>query len=208
VKLVEKLVAVSKEIGFLEFDKKNSGQGYKYVSAASVIRKLNLELNKVGVLAYVSNETVDVLPFENTKGTKGIHAVVTATLAFTDGQDTIFASGSGSGWDAGDKAVMKASTAAYKYAIAHALTLGWDAVDPEDDGGGSAGTDEGGSKPAKKSRKAKDEAKGDLLARVEAAPTMAELEKLKPEVLAIPAGSDQFQATRDAYRARKAALGG
>lgn len=214
--LVEKLVAVSKEIGFLEFDKKNTGQGYKYVSAASVIRKLNLELAKHGLLAYVSTEFVSHFQeFVNTKGNKSILACVTCGITFTDGTDSITAYGSGSGSDAGDKAVMKAATAAYKYAIAHALTLGWDAADPEEDNAPASSSSAGTGKPAKKPKAAKaddrrkvlpPEVTDDLMTRIEKAKDTATLDKLRDEVLKLKDNEAEFQKHKQAVMDRRAAL--
>jgi len=142
--LVEKLVAVSKEIGFLEFDATNDYHKYGYASAAGVIRKLNEALSSRGVLATSIEDVTHFAP---------PMAVVKCSVTFhdSDSEDTITCTGVGSGSDNGDKAVMKASTAAYKYAIAHALTLGWGAADPEGDSSTDSAA-KGSSKPRKASK--------------------------------------------------------
>lgn len=124
--LREKLVKVSEAMGFLEFDAKNDFQKYGYASAAGVIRKLQQAFIKMGVVATVTDEKVQVID------DMAICQLV-LTIRDTESDEIIMAVGCGSGKDKGDKAVMKASTAAYKYAIAHALCLGWGAEDPEQD---------------------------------------------------------------------------
>lgn len=145
--LAQKLVEIQEEIGFLGFDQKNDFHGYQYASAASVIRKLNVALSKRGILATTDTRLTHLL-------NDGKFAAVQCTIVFTDGEsgDTISATEVGGGADKGDKAIMKASTAAYKYAIAHAFTLAWGAVDPED-GNETRSAEEAtsGSKPTRSS---------------------------------------------------------
>lgn len=145
----EKIVELRKRMGFFTFDKTNSGQGYKYVSAAAVIRKLQLEMNALGLYAHVHSEPVhhqaivlgtDSEDSDEKTASKShteklkTYAVVKVNLQVTDGEGHgVVWQGQGSGIDSGDKAVMKASTAAYKYAIAHGLQLAWGAEDPEGD---------------------------------------------------------------------------
>lgn len=150
VTFADKIIELRRRMGFFTFDSTNSGQGYKYVSAAAIIRKLQTEMNELGLYAHVHSEPVHnqavVLGRDDQEG-EGIgltkshteklktYAVVKVNLQVTDGQGNgVIWQGQGSGIDSGDKAVMKASTAAYKYAIAHGLQLAWGAEDPEADG--------------------------------------------------------------------------
>lgn len=126
--LVEKLVEVSKDIGFLDFDAKNDHFGYGYASAAGVIRKLNKALGERGVLLTTEEMITNV---EKDGNLVFVHC--TALFRDSESGEVVRSHGLGAGSDKGDKAVMKASTAAYKYAISHALTLGWGASDPEAD---------------------------------------------------------------------------
>jgi hypothetical protein len=59
-------------------------------------------------------------------------AIVRITLTFHHGEETLSAQGIGQGFDKGDKAVMKAMTAAQKYAYATAFCISW-GDDPEAD---------------------------------------------------------------------------
>jgi len=135
--IAAKLAAASAKIGFVEFDATNARQGWGFASAGGVLSAVNRALSEVGVA--VSSE---VLRCDQRKaGTTANGAPITGCtvhlrLTLYDADDAsqcITTDGVGSGSDSGDKAVMKASTAAYKYALAHCLVLGWGAVDPEGD---------------------------------------------------------------------------
>lgn len=182
--LLKKLSKLSSEIGFIEFDGKNEGQRYRYASAAGVLRKINKLMGEMGLTA--SSQSV-VTHFEvetyDDGGKRKVrhHAVVTTELRVfdVDTGEFIMARGVGSGLDSGDKAAMKASTAAEKYAWRGMLTLGWGAEDPEAD----ASTDEiakGGSKPK------------DIISKIKACKTTAQLEALKEEVRL--AGTEAIEA--------------
>lgn len=145
----EKINQVREAMGFMEFDSTNTGQGYKYVSAAAIIRKFQKELTKHGIVCYVQSEPVHhqviVVGRDDEESSDGksskshsekvkYYAVVKLVLQLTDGANNMCVwSAQGSGVDSGDKAVGKANTMAYKYAIAHGLQLAWGAEDPEGD---------------------------------------------------------------------------
>lgn len=138
--LLAKMQKIYEDVGFVTYDATNDFHKYKYVSAGNMLNKLQKSLIRHGVIATVTKEEVDFIAEHNM-------AIVRMVLTFTDVDtgESIHSCGSGSGLDKGDKAVMKASTAAYKYAIAHALCIGWGAEEPEAD----SSTDEAASSPAK-----------------------------------------------------------
>ena len=187
--LQEKLVAISKELGFIEFDAKNSGQNYGYASAAGIIRKLNKALTDQGVVCTADSEVLHFQVETDAKGRLVQHVVVKETLTFRHGEEFITCSGVGSASDTGDKAVMKASTAGYKYAFAHALTLGWAAEDPEADSSVDA--------RAKEVPTAED-----LLKAIAAAKTVAALGKIRPKVLALK-GDKSYNDLVAAFKSRE-----
>ena len=137
--LQEALRIASEEIGFLEFDSKNTQQGYKYMSAAAVFRKINKVFAEVGLTVSSEKELVHHGESLDSKGRTQRYAVVKTTLKvfFYDEDHKTFSyrttTGFGSGVDLGDKAVAKAETMAEKYCYAHLLILGWGAEDPEAD---------------------------------------------------------------------------
>lgn len=207
--LAQKLLQVGKNLGFLEFDARNSGMGYGYASAAGVIRKLNVALSEVGVTVSTRESLVAREPMES----GAVRSVVQVTLLFRDAEtgDEIATQGLGEGQDKGDKATMKASTAAYKYAIAHALVLGWGAEDPEAD----ATTDEpakAAPAPAKASKGGKAKTKADpkevfegLMARIKVeGPTKI----IRAEIIGnkdILVGAGLYETLTNAYKAADAA---
>lgn len=187
--LQNKMVAISKELGFIEFDAKNGGQGYGYASAAGIIRKLNKALAEHGIVCTSDSELLHFSVEVDAKGRPVQHVVVKETLTFRLGAETLVCSGVGSACDTGDKAGMKASTAAYKYAFAHAFTLGWGAEDPEADE--SVDT------------RAKETPTGDeLRSNIEQAPTRAKLEKFRPSVLAFK-GKKGYDELVAAFKTRE-----
>lgn len=204
--LVEKLVEVSGEIGFMSFDAKNDFHKYGYVSAGAMIYKVNQALASRGVLLHASDETAEVIAITDKDGsTKGFHATSRIVLCACDGKDTITSVGVGSGSDKGDKAVMKASTAAYKYALAHLFTIGWGAEDPEAD----TSTDKAASsakKPPAARAKPKAASKTpdtmDLTTKIEEAKSQEDLEAIKAEILATR-GTDDYQGLVKAYQDKK-----
>jgi hypothetical protein len=121
--LASRLVAVMNEVGAVPKDRVNSFHGYSYVSADAVMNKVRKALVGSGIA--LSTEA-ELLRFE------GGHAIVRVTLTFNYGEESLSAQGIGQGFDKGDKAVMKAMTAAQKYAYATAFCISW-GDDPEAD---------------------------------------------------------------------------
>lgn len=191
--LLKKLSQLSTDIGFIEFDGRNTGQNYKYASAAGMLRKINRRMGELGLAASSQSSVThfEVEKFEDGGRHKIRHHCVVHTELRVFDVDTgefIMARGCGSGLDSGDKAVMKAETAAEKYAWRGMLTLGWGAEDPEAD----ASTDE----------IAKGKPKTSLRAAIKAAKTWAELEPLKAKILSAPEG--ERADLIDAFKSHKA----
>lgn len=220
--LVQKLSQVSAKIGFVEFDARNSQfgkEGNNYASAAGVIRKLNERLAEVGVLAYPTR--VDILEKDlvaTRSGSEMERIKLRTTMIWTDGETTIETQSVGAGMDAGDKAIGKALTVAYKYNIAQTLALGWGALDVEQE---EASSDKPTPKPrapkatAPKVEKAEKPVKAPkvdvaaLIADINAETFPNVMENiLKPAVLRVKAdhGPEEFERVKAIYVARKEAL--
>jgi len=126
-----KMVRIMDAIGYLQKDAEAVGSGnfggYKYASARKVLDRVRDECVKEGIS--VESES-DIKEF-HIVGTKSLAGVKT-TLHFTDGIFVAKAEGLGSGIDSGDKAVMKANTAAIKYACSGKFIISW-GDDPEAD---------------------------------------------------------------------------
>lgn len=174
--IASKMVEVMQEIGFIEFDSVNNYHSYKYASAASIIRKLQLALIRHKVFMYCEEEN------------QRIESGITTSkmfIRFVDAEsgESVLAVGMGSGSDKGDKASMKASTAAFKYAIAHTFCLGWGAEDPEED-------------------------KRDLLSEIKSAKTEEELNSHKEAVAAQSRNKKLYKELCDAFRTKGLELKG
>lgn len=138
--LATKLTHVAAACGYVQKDASNSFHKYRYVSAANILGHVNEALCAHG-LAVVETE-----PTILSESGVGKERVVTVRMRVVvqdadTGERAVFV-GLGSGQDAGDKAVMKASTAATKYAWLGALSIST-GDDPEAD----TDTDKRGAKP-------------------------------------------------------------
>ena len=130
--LVQKLADVMAEVGYVQKDATNEFHKYRYASAAAVLSKVNAALSSRGIAV---SSMAELVAHDRIQGDKDKHktiAVVKLTLIFNDGTDALQIEGLGSGEDTGDKAVMKANTAALKYALANAFLISW-GDDPEAD---------------------------------------------------------------------------
>jgi len=125
--LSEKLAQVMSEVGYVRKDATNDFHHYKYASAEAVLKKVNAALSARGIAVSSQAELLHYEPVG-----KGMHAVVKLSLTFVDGDEKLTVQGLGEGSDTGDKAVMKANTAALKYAMANAFMISW-GDDPEAD---------------------------------------------------------------------------
>ena len=152
-KLVKHLAEVMAAVGYLQKDGRNTAQGYKYASAEAVLKKVNAELSVRGVAINSVAELLhfDVTQYTNDQGKTRFRtdAAVRISLTFTDGQDLISVQGLGQSTDTGDKAVMKANTAAIKYCLTNAFLISW-GDDPEADPAGDPPKTTRGKAPAKK----------------------------------------------------------
>jgi len=130
--LTAKLAEVMAEVGYVQKDAVNDFHRYRYASAEAVLKKVNAALSERGIAVASKAELVRYDRVQSAKGEKA-HAVVKLALTFHDsGADFITVEGLGSGEDSGDKAIMKANTAALKYAMANAFLISW-GDDPEAD---------------------------------------------------------------------------
>jgi len=127
------LSEVMEEVGYIQKDAKNEHQRYRYASAEAVLNKVRgaLASRDMAVESHASLEHFEV--FDTDNGKRSI-AAVKLSLSVTDGVNTATMEGLGEGLDAGDKAVMKANTAALKYAVASGFLISW-GDDPEADPG-------------------------------------------------------------------------
>lgn len=129
-----KMVAVMKECAHVLKNGTNNFHGYKYATSSDVLEKVNAALVQNGISSMAMPELINCIDVTNTKGNKEHLATVKITITLTDSTsgESVTIVGLGSGQDAGDKAVMKAQTAAIKYAYLLSLNIST-GDDPEAD---------------------------------------------------------------------------
>jgi len=148
--LVQKLNEVSKDIGYLQKDKKNKMQNYSYLSEAKIKEVFKKEFEKNGILFNYSTDEVREYEISPTsRGTKQFCTIAKGTyrLMDVDSDQEIVGTWHGSGTDTGDKGLYKAITGGIKYVLnTNFLIPSGD--DPENDGKGeNGGSGETGNKP-------------------------------------------------------------
>ncbi|MDD4600027.1 hypothetical protein SDC9_20880 [bioreactor metagenome] len=133
-KLASKLVQVMKEVAYVEKRGSNDFHHYAYATSADVLGKINAAMTKHNIASVAIPEVLSVVDVITAKGSTEHLATVKMDIMLVDAEsgETVTITGLGSGQDIGDKAVMKAQTAAIKYAylLSMAIATG---DDPEAD---------------------------------------------------------------------------
>ena len=132
--LAKKLIAVMKDCGYVMKKGENKYHGYTYATSADVLEKINTAFVQYGIASAAVPELLRLEDITTARGNREKLATVKMDIHLTDMEsgETVQITGLGSGQDAGDKAVMKAQTAAIKYAylLSFAISTG---DDPEAD---------------------------------------------------------------------------
>lgn len=133
-KIAKKLVNVMIECGHIAKNGLNSYHQYKYATAEDVLLKVNSALTKNKIASVVIAEIASMVDVINLKGNTEHLVTVNVQIKLIDSEsgECVDLFGIGSGQDAGDKAVMKAQTAAIKYAYMMSLCIAT-GNDPEAD---------------------------------------------------------------------------
>lgn len=120
MKLAEKLLEVSKSIKYLEKDKSNKMQGYKYLSEAKIKEVIKSAFEKERILFNYSTEAVREYEISPTKnGAKQFVTIASGKYSFIDCDSEEILNGTwfGSGSDTSDKGLYKAITGGIKYVL-------------------------------------------------------------------------------------------
>ena len=133
-KLAKKFIEVMKECSYVEKNGTNDYHGYQYATSADVLAKVNASLVNHGIASVAVPELLDMVDVTTSKGNIEKLATVQMQITLIDAEsgETFSIVGIGSGQDNGDKAVMKAETAAIKYAYMLSLAIST-GDDPEAD---------------------------------------------------------------------------
>ena len=131
---IQKLVNIMIECGHIAKNGLNSYHQYKYATAEDVLLKVNTALTKNKIASVVIPEIASMVDVTNLKGNTEHLVTVNVQIKLIDSEsgECVDLFGIGSGQDAGDKAVMKAQTAAIKYAYMMSLCIAT-GDDPEAD---------------------------------------------------------------------------
>ena len=142
-KIASKLIQVMAECSQIPKNGVNDFHHYKYATSADVLEKVNSALVKHKLASVVMPEVVQVSEVLNSKGNAEQRVTVKVTITLVDAEsgESVLLVGLGSGQDVGDKAVMKAQTAAIKYAYLMSL-----AISTNDDPEADSRTDENSSR--------------------------------------------------------------
>ena len=147
--IAAKLVKVMADCSYVAKNGINSYHNYRYATAEDVLVKVNEALTKNHLACTVKPTIISFDEVTNLKGNKEHLATVSIHIEIIDSEsgESVDFYGLGSGQDAGDKAIMKAQTAAIKYAYMMSLCIAT-GDDPEAD----TNTDENnvGDKPVAK----------------------------------------------------------
>lgn len=116
--LYEKLSLAMKSCSYIEKTGENTFHGYSYVTSSDVLERVNDALTSVGLITAVTPTLLDLREVQTAKGNIDKHATISVIISIIDVEtgESVQISGIGSGQDSGDKAIMKAETAAIKYA--------------------------------------------------------------------------------------------
>lgn len=133
-KIAKKLVNVMAECSHIAKNGLNNYHQYKYATAEDVLLKVNTALTKNKIASIVIPEIASMVDVTNLKGNTEHLVTVNVQIKLIDSEsgECVDLFGIGSGQDAGDKAVMKAQTAAIKYAYMMSLCIAT-GDDPEAD---------------------------------------------------------------------------
>lgn len=126
------LSAVKRAIGAVGKTGRNTEQNYNFRGVDAVVNAAAPHLNEAGVVVapHVKNLTDE--RYETKRGAKMRNVTVEVEYVFTGPRgDTITASVYGESADAGDKAVAKAMSVAYRIALLQVLNLPTDDPDPD-----------------------------------------------------------------------------
>lgn len=132
--LKEKLLEVAKHCAYIRKDGVNQFHKYNYATAAQIFEKVGEALAEQRLVSRPLFQIYGAVEKPNAKG--GVEQLVTVEAKLSihdlDTDDRIECNGFGSGQDNGDKAIMKAQTAALKYAWMMLLNIST-GDDPEAD---------------------------------------------------------------------------
>lgn len=119
-KICKKILAIMKDVEYVQKDGKNKFQNYNYVSEANISEKVRQSMVTNGIIAVPNVANISVIPAGKTNsGAEQRLTTVDLITEWIDSEsgESITVSMSGQGIDTGDKGVYKAITGANKYTL-------------------------------------------------------------------------------------------
>lgn len=196
--LYRKMSEIMGIVGYIQKGGKNDAQDYTYASAEQVLGRVNQACSERGIC--VASDAQWQIEQNEIKGKVRTDAFVKLQLKFCNADnknEMVVVTGLGSGSDYGDKALMKANTAAIKYALTSAFLISW-GDDPE-------ATNMHGKSTNALQGVDTGEIVVRLLSAVEEATSVDDLTKLRPSILKLK-NTDGYDKLTSAFKARKASL--
>ncbi len=133
-KILTKLHSIMSEVDYIQKDKTNTFQNYKYASEKAIKETLHALLVKHKVIFTVSIENTSRLEYVNNKCNKGFLTDLTVNYSFYDVEsgEVLKEKFVGTGDDGADKGTYKAITGAIKYILTSTFLIPT-GDDPEDE---------------------------------------------------------------------------
>lgn len=187
-------------VGHIQKDAYNSHFKYKYASAAKVFEAVRNELTVRGIVVERDLDRSTTL-FVSADGG---NVVYNWAGYFVLGDERVPFCGIGQGADKGDKAAMKAATAALKYALAGTFFISWD-DDPENsDNDASAPSSKGKGNAKTKTKAKKNPDLEDLKEALAACTTLEELGAWRTKASTSGLSFEEKAKLTPLFKARKA----
>lgn len=126
--------AVMRDVQGIKKAERNKAQGFNFRGIDTVMNAVGPSLRDHGVIVYPFPEDITTTAYETSKGTSMVNAVVKMRYTVRGPEGDSFDGGAfGEAADAGDKAVAKAQSVAYRVFLLQALTVPTDEPDPDTD---------------------------------------------------------------------------
>ena len=125
--LYQKIADVSRAIGSLQADKRNTQQNYDYISADKVLERVGSEMAKAGlvIVPALVDERMERVEYQQGKFRYDCRVDIEMKLADGEGNtDTVMWFGRGSDYSVPDKAMYKAITSGHKYFLMKLCNVG------------------------------------------------------------------------------------
>ena len=124
--LAEDISKIMEVVGYIQKDKSNKFHKYNYASANAVFTKVREQLSHYKIAIERDEDRSEIVWISE----EGTYVIYNWVGRLVRGEESLSMCGMGGGSDKNDKGVMKAQTAALKYAVSGTFLISW-GDDPE-----------------------------------------------------------------------------